>query len=335
MGSFGESSQKENVTTNQTQKVNQTTKTDPWGPQAGYLKDVFGKAGDLADNYQKFEGEQVAGMRPEQVDLFGKMIGYANTSPIAAMLASQGGNLASAGQYGYGTGLMGLGGFNPQDMQGIIDAGNKFAQDPNIQGMTDGIMRDDWRQTFEQNIPGIERNAALKGNTNSSRTGAREAILERGYDDRYADVKAGLTSNAYNRGIESAQQGRDQELARLMGLTGTGLQGSMAGMQGLQNSVSTMGQLFGLGNEGGAGLREGDQALLDNELKKYAFGQDTDWGNLMNYYNIVGGNNWGGTQNTKGTTQTNGTSSGKTVTQASPAAVTGGILTSIGSLIPG
>ena len=330
MGSFGES--KENSTVNQTQKVNTTTKTDPWAPQAGYLKDVFGQASDLAGDYEKFTGDQVAGMRPEQVDLFGKMLGYANTSPIAAMLANQGAGLGSMGQAGYGTGLGGLAGFNPLNMDAILAAGNTFANDPNIQGMTDAAVRDDWRTTFEQNIPQTQRNAALSGNTNSSRTGAREAILERGFDDRKADVNAALRANAYNQGIGAATNARDQELSRLMGLTGTGLQGSVAGMGGLQDSVSTMAQLFGLGAEGGAGLREGDQALLDNELKKYAFGQDTGWGNLMNYYNIVGGNNWGGTSNTRGKTTTQGTSS--TTTQASPAAVTGGILTSIGSLIP-
>jgi energy-converting hydrogenase Eha subunit B len=72
---------------------------------------------------------------------------------------------------------------------------------------------------------------------------------------------------------------------------------------------------------------------LSNELAKYAFSQDQAWAPLMNYYGLVGGQNWGGQTKTKGTTTGATTATGTST--ASPAATAGGILTSIGSLIPG
>lgn len=329
MGDFSTSK----ASTNQTQDVNSTTTTDPWGPQAGYLKDIFGKAqqtyGDTAAN--KYTGDQLAAYRPEQLDLFGKMIGYANTSPIAQSLLNQGQSLGQLGLSNATGALGGLGGFNPLDLNGILAAANQFANDPNIEATTNAVTRDDLRNLTENQLPGVERNAALSGNTNSSRTGAKEAVLQRGYEDRRADVNAGLRANAYNQGIGAATNARDAELARLMGLTGSSLQASQLGSSDLTNSLSSMAGLFGLGNEGASGLQASDQQALSNELAKYAFAQDNAWAPLLNYFNIIGANNWGGTSNTKGTTTTKGTST----QTASPAATIGGLLTSVGSLIPG
>jgi hypothetical protein len=320
---------------NTQQKTNNTSKTDPWKPQANALKDIFGQAENVYNqtSQNKYTGDHLAAFRPEQLDMFGKMLGYANTSPIASQLGAQGANLSALGQGGFAAGLGGLQGFNPMDTAGTIADAGMYADNPYMSQMVDAATRDARRSTYEEGIPGVQRGAAMSGNTNSSRTGAKEAILERGYQDLRGDVSSQLRGNAYQQGITAAQNQRNQELSRLMGLTGSGLQGALGGQSGLNSSLEAMGKLFGLGNEGAAGLQASDQQGLSNELAKYAFSQDQAWAPLMNYFGIVGSQNWGGTTKSKGTSTGSTTATGTST--ASPAATAGGLLTSIGSLIPG
>jgi hypothetical protein len=315
------------------QKNNSVTRTDPWGPQSSYLRDVFGQAQDVYGQANPYTGDHLAAFRPEQLDMFGKMLGYANTSPVATALGQQGNNLSTLGQGGFASGIQGLTDFRPNDTMGTIADAGLYADNPFISSMVDAATRDARRSTYEQDIPQVQRDAAMSGNTNSSRTGAKEAVLQRGYEDRRGDISAALRGDAYKTGITAAQNQRDQELQRLMGLTGTSLQGALGGQEGLTSSLDAMSKLFGFGNEGAAGLQASDQQTLSNELAKSAFANDQTWANLMNYYNIVGGQNWGGTSKTKG--KTTGATTATGTSTASPAATAGGIITSIGSLIPG
>jgi hypothetical protein len=333
MGDFAtsETTQQQNTQ----QKQNSTTKTDPWGPQASYLKDIFSKAQGVYDqtSQNQYTGDHLAAFRPEQISMFNNMLNYANTSPIGNLLFGQGSNLSALGQNALGAGFQGLQDFRPNDTMGTIADAGLYADNPFISGMVDAATRDAYRDTYENGIPGVQRNAALSGNTNSSRTGAKEAILARGYEDRRADVSAALRGDAYKTGINAAQNQRQMEMERLKNLTGTGLQTALGGAGSLNDSLAAMSALFGLGNEGAAGLQASDQQALSNELTKYAFAQDQAWAPLMNYFSLIGSQNWGGTSKTKGTTT--GATTATVTSTASPAAVTGGLLTSIGSLIPG
>jgi hypothetical protein len=335
MGSFGESSAK----TNQTEKSTgeSTAVSSPWESQSGYLKDVFGQAQGIYDAQKgvNYTGDHLAAFRPEQLSMFNNMINYANTSPIAGMLANQGSQLGQVGTGGVQNALQGYQNFTPagSTMGTIADAG-LYADNPYISSMVDATMRDATRQASEQTLPGIARSAAASNNTNSSRRDIQEGIVQRGLVDAGADASAALRGSAYNQGLNLAQQQRQHEdqtgLERLSGFGSLGLGAADSGMSGLNNSVAAMSNLFGLGNEGAAGLQAADQQTLSNELAKYQFNQQDPWGSLMNYYNIVGGDKWGGTVNTD--TSAKGTSAGTVTQQPSMANIFGGILGGIGSL---
>jgi hypothetical protein len=329
MGDFSTSKQKAQTT----QNTSGTSTTSPWGPQDSYLRDIFDRAQDTYGKAQgqSYTGDHLAGFRPEQLDMFKGMTNYANTSPIATMLQGQGGNLSRVGQGAVGTGLSGLKDFRPTDTMGTITDAGLYADNPYMSSMVDAAMRDANRATYEEAIPGVQRNAALTGNTNSSRTGAREAVLQRANQDRAGDIGAQMRGAAYSQGIDAAQNERQMEMARLMGLTGTGLQTAVAGSNNLQDSVAAQTDLFGLGNAGGAGLQASDQQKLSNDLAKHQMQQEQIWGPLINYYNLIGGNKWGGEVTTKG----NVAGTANTQNTASPAATFGGFLTGLGGLIPG
>ena len=66
-------------------------------------------------------------------------------------------------------------------------------------------MRDDYRNLMENQLPGTGLSASATGNTNASRRGTREAILERGYQDRMADTTADIQSDLINRSLTAQQ----------------------------------------------------------------------------------------------------------------------------------
>jgi hypothetical protein len=328
MGDFTESKAKVQAVDRNTG----TVKTDPWAVQQGYLKDVFSQAQDAynASANNPYTGNLVAGYRPEQLGMFNNMINYANTSPIPSMFQSYGTNFSNMGQNATGSSIQGLQNFNPQDTQGNLANVGLYADNPYISSMVDAATRDARRSTYEGTIPQINQGAALSGNTNSSRTGAKEAVAERAYQDLRGDVSAQIRNNAWNQGLQATQNAQNMELARLGALGGQGLGSAGLGQSSLDNSVQAMSQLFGLGTAGGEGLRAADQAKLDNDYQKWALQQQQTWAPLQNYYNIVGADKWGGTATTKGFN----TSNKNATNQPSDANVVGGILTGIGGLLP-
>ena len=66
-------------------------------------------------------------------------------------------------------------------------------------------MRDSTRRLEEQTLPGIDRSASATGNTRSSRAGVAEALAQRAYDDRRADVAAGVGRDLTNQFLRSEQ----------------------------------------------------------------------------------------------------------------------------------
>lgn len=334
MGDFATSSTTSSANANE----NSASKTDPWKPQAKYLKDAMGNAQGIYNDQagKSYNGEFVAGFNPQQLDQFNKMLGYANSSQIGNQLASQGSNLMGLGQAGVGAGMQGLSDFRPTgSTQGMIDDAGRLADNPYMSSMVDAATRDARRATYEGQLPANARAAAMGGNSNSSKRFMGDAIAERGLADRVADVSAGLRGNAYQQGLglsqNQSQFNDNAMLDRAKGLGGLGLDAANSGANAMGGSLEAMKALFGLGNEGAAGLQAADQAKIDNELQKYGFNKDDAWATLNNYYNIIGGQNWG--SQTKGNSSTTQTGTGTST--ASPAATAGGLLTSIGSLIPG
>jgi hypothetical protein len=65
----------------------------------------------------------------------------------------------------------------------------------NSQPLIDAAMRDDRRSLEENTLTGIDMAASGSGNMNSSRAGIAEAVANRGYADRSADVRAQINSD--------------------------------------------------------------------------------------------------------------------------------------------
>jgi hypothetical protein len=135
----------------------------------------------------------------------------------------------------------------------------------NSQPLINAAMRDDYRNLTEQTLPGINMGASASGNMNSSRAGIADAVANRAYDDRRADVAANIQDQLMQRNL--AQQNTQFDQARK---ANAGLQDAY--LQGI-NSMGTMGDFM---TGAGSNLQAFDQAALNDA--RAAFERNRDFG---------------------------------------------------------
>ena len=128
----------------------------------------------------------------------------------------------------------------------------------NSDGLVNAAMRDDRRQLTEQTLPGINMASSGGGNINSSRAGMADAIANRGYDDRKADVTAGIQQNLMGQSInQQNQQFADQ----------------MRANQGLQQSygqgINAMNQFGNMMTGAGNNFMNYQQGYLNDQRNRY------------------------------------------------------------------
>ena len=130
----------------------------------------------------------------------------------------------------------------------------------NANPLVDAAMRDDRRNLQENTLTGIDLAASNSGNMNSSRAGVAEAVANRAFDDRRADVALDVQDRLIDRSLaQQARQFDDQ---------GNALQGAGMANEGIQNAytqgLNTLGQGANFGMNAGNSLQGYDQAALND-----------------------------------------------------------------------
>jgi len=212
----------------------------------GYLAD--------AQNAGAYQGQTYAGPTQFQLDgnnYIGNMgrLGAANAFGITNTGSEFAGNYADL----YG-----------QSQQDRMANAQQYALD-NSQPLINASMRDDLRNLEENTLTGINMGASASGNMNSSRAGIADAVANRAYDDRRADVSANIQDQLMQRNL--AQQNAQFDQARR---ANDGLQNAY--LQGI-NSMGTMGDFM---TGAGGNLQGFDQAALNDA--RAAFERNRDFG---------------------------------------------------------
>jgi len=227
-----------------------------------------------------YQGELSAGIDPYMTDAYG-LIGdyttgmFGNAQNMMDNILGQMGQFDNYGQMlaDYNTRL--------SDPNAAFDYANQFANSGMVNDMIDAASTDVTRNLYENTLPGIDRAAAMRGNTNSNRTGIAEGIATRGAADRIADIGAGIRNNMFGQGLTQFNKGAAAELA---GLTQMGnAYGNMAGLFG---DAFTMGggaldALYGMGSN----MMNIEQADLDRLYGDYQFGTKLPFDLYNSYMN--------------------------------------------------
>lgn len=179
---------------------------------------------------------------------------------MGAMGAEGAYNLTQSGQ-GFGQNANDIYASSQDDRMGIAQ---NYAMN-NSSGLVDSAMRDDTRNLQENTLTGINQNASGTGNMNSSRAGVADAVANRGYNDRKADVTSNINEQLMNQSLgQQNQQFKDSVMAN------KGV--SNAYSQGI-NSMGTMGDFM----TGAGGNLQGFEQDRYND-NRFRFEDSRDYG---------------------------------------------------------
>ena len=285
------------------QKTGKTNSSvEPWKVQQPYLKTGFSSGAGLYGKYMDapwYQGQLYAGMNGMQQGAANGAAGFAGGQGMAlsqGMINDSQNYLGQTNNYLSAANRMA--GYNPADptQQNIQNAG-QYADNPYLNGAIDAASRDVTRNLTEDVLPGINRNAAGTGNTNSTRTGIAEGIALRGAQDRLGDISSTIRADAYNSGLNLSEQGRQANMGSYlqgqgMGLdalntaVGRGMDMRNQGMQGTVNMYDLMGRA-------GDKYQQDQQGYNDANYQRWQGQYNQPWDLLSRYMGAVGGTNWG------------------------------------------
>ena len=285
--------------------------TAPWKTQQPYLKTGFNAAAGLYGQYADapwYQGQLYAGMNGMQQGAADSAAGYAQGQGMnlsQGMINDSQQFLDQSGNFINNANRMAN--FNPADptQQNIQNAG-QYADNPYLNGAIDAASRDVTRNLTEDVLPGINRQAAGAGNTNSSRTGVAEGIALRGAQDRLGDISSTIRADAYNSGLNLSEQGRQANMQGMLSGQSTGLDAQNIAVgrgmdlrnQGMQGSVN----MLDLMGRAGDKYQQDSQGYADANYARWQGQYNQPWDSLSRYMGTVGGQNWG-TQTESSTTK--------------------------------
>lgn len=270
----------------------------------------------------------VANFSPEALASFRSMVNYGNNNAVPNGQAAAGTDLLTSGVNGTNGALSGFAGYDPSvtnNADALVSSANKYVAGQDIDSQVRQAMQGATETARDVTMPQISQNAALSGNTNSSRTGIAEGLVQRGLAESAANLRGTLSSQAFKDGLTLAQSqaasNNADKLAAIQGQGALGTAAASAGNTASTSSVDNMMKQLTAAATGGAGLTSAQQAQLDNALKQYQAGSSAPFASLSQLMSIIGGNH-GMTTNTTGSGNTDEHSE----TTASPLSIAGGIL---------
>lgn len=302
------------MSTSSTKDQTTSSTSTPWAPQAADLTTAFNGANGALTQAQGAVAPTnfTAQMDPSQIAAYQQMVQQGGNLSTANTQAGTGAALQADGTAGVGGALTGLSNFNAgaaTNPDAITSAANQYVAGQNIPAQVAAAMQGATQTANDVTMPGIEQNAAIGGNTNSTRTGIADGMVQRGLAEQAANLNGSLSGTAYANGLNLASANANAaNTANLGALSSAGSIGNTAASTGVNAgtaSVANQGALTGEAAAGGAGLTQNSQNNLTNQLQQYQAATSDPFAALNQYMGIVGTNNWGpsttGTNNTTST----------------------------------
>lgn len=242
----------------------------PFNLKEPFLRDLYGGAqGALNDALATgaFTGSTYAGLDPMQ------MRGITGMGAFGDRALGLGSSFMDTGQ-GFAQNAQSL--FDRAGGRTLDDAVNYASSSPQAQSLIDAAMRDSTRRLQEQTLPGIDRSASATGNTRSSRAGVAEALAQRAYDDRRADVAAGVGRDLTNQFLRSEQNDFNNMMRANQGLRDVFGAGTTLS-QGGANALTSAG---GMLQTDAQGQLDAERDLFERQ-RDFALNQYGIFGNLL------------------------------------------------------
>jgi len=142
----------------------------------------------------------------------------------------------------------------------------------NVDALADVALRDS-RRNLDENLRTNNISASGSGNMNSSRAGVADAIARRDFDDRAADVRAGLQNQLIDRSLtQQATQFADRGTA--LNAAG-GANTSIMDAYGM--GMNTMGEGANFGMNAGNFLQQENQNIMNDNRDRFERNRDFEF----------------------------------------------------------
>jgi hypothetical protein len=249
-----------------------------------YIKDNMASVSDMYKNMLEtgpYQGSFYAGPNDMQTAANSALynMGTANMG-VGQNLMNQAGGFANNANslFGQYSGMI-----NRPDM---MSQATDYAMD-NMNPIVQAMMRDSTRQLNEQTLPGINKAASGAGNTNSSRAGVADALANRAYDDRMADVRSDVFNSLRNASLNQSNTQFGQSMDALRGANAANNTLGNAFTTG--TNLATAGGNMALG--AGANQQGYDQAALDADRAQFDYLNNYGYNLGKDYQGFLTGNN--------------------------------------------
>lgn len=289
-----------------TQGTTSSTTTPGFAPQASALTTAMNGAQDAYGKSSQATAptDFTAQFTPDQLATFKSMLGYANGNTAPQTTSATGATLQNAGAGATTGALSGLASYDPttQNNTGsLVDAANQYVAGQNIPAQVAQATQQARENARDVVMPGIEQNAAITGNTNSSRTGIAQGMVERGLAENAQNLGGALSSTAFSHGLDLASTNANannvDKLGALSNTANAGTNAANSGVNASSSGINDATGLYNIANAGGTGEQAANQANLTNQLQQYQSGVSSPYDSLKQLMSIIGTNNWGQTTN--------------------------------------
>ncbi|MFI4971097.1 MAG: hypothetical protein ACHP7H_00340 [Hyphomicrobiales bacterium] len=314
-----------------TQQQQSSSSSSPWGPQAGALTSAFNGASNAYGQASTAQAPTnfTAQFTPDQLNTFQQMLGYTNGNTTPQTTSATGTTMQNAGSAATTGALSGLSSYDPTQLNNtgsLVDQANAYVNGQNIPAQVAQAMQSADETARDVTMPQIDQNAAQTGNTNSSRTGIADGLVQRGLSETAANMTGALGSQAFANGMNlassNANANNTNELGALTNTANAGTNATNSGVNAGTTAINNQGTLYSMAQNAGQGEQAANQANLTNEQQQYQAQTQDPFAALQQYMGIVGSQNWG----------SNSTSNSTSTSTPSAWQVIGGLLGGAGSL---
>ena len=270
----------------------------PWSAARPFISGEFQPAQDALNTalgMGAYTGQRVAGLDPYQTQGANSAAAWANGNGAATadQLFKTGTGMTAAGA-GYGSNAQSMFDRAQADpTQGFLSTASHYANNPYVDQMIDAANRDTSRDLNESQLPSLALQAAGTGNTDSTRTGVTQAILQRNASERMADTAANIRSQFFNNGLTMAQNQYNANADRALSANSQVGNAYSLGSSALLDGQQANGNNFDQLQAAGGVFQNQNQNQLTAAQQQFEDQRDVPLNLIGQYMNVINGK-WGG-----------------------------------------